>query len=287
MPLSSTPMPRVVCSILACFLGWHFALPAFAAREFEPAQPSAGNDVRGSCFLLYEVGKGEQRRNPSTTCTARVSPQSTFKVPHAVAALDAGVITEQEVLPYDGHHVDFEAWAKPHTLATAMRYSVVWFFQELASRLGMERERQYLDRFDYGNRDPSSGLTTFWLGGSLAVSPEEQQQFLLKLYGNAFPAGRTAVETVRRILVQPRDKVVNALGERPFAAPWPDGVVLSAKTGSGRTAAGGQVRWLVGHVQRGGRAWIFVSNVVGDSNTPAGAAVDLAERGLIEERVLR
>jgi beta-lactamase class D len=242
---------------------------------------------RGACFLLYEIGVGEVRRRPAATCRTRVAPQSTFKIPHAVAALDAGVTTENETIAYDGHPVDFASWRHDHTLATAIRDSVVWFFQEIARRLGMERERQYLRRFQYGNQDPSSGLTTFWLGGSLAISPEEQQQFLLKLYGPTFPASSAAVETVRRRLVQPPGRVVNALGEQPFAAPWPPDAIVSAKTGSGRTADGGQVRWLVGHVRRGSHAWVFVSNVVGGSDTPTTAAVELAARSLVETRVLR
>jgi beta-lactamase class D len=168
-----------------------------------------------------------------------------------------------------------------------VRFSVVWFFQEIARRLGLDRERAYLERFQYGNRDPSSGLTTFWLGGSLAISPDEQQQFLLKLFGPGFPAAAVAVDTVKRILVQPKNAVVNALGEQPFASPWPQDAVLRAKTGSGRTADGGQVRWLIGHVQRDARAWVFVSNVIGGTDTPADAAVRLAERALVDERVLR
>jgi beta-lactamase class D len=256
----------------------------FAPQAFRPVSTAT---TTGSCFLLYQIGAGEVRRNPAATCGTRVSPQSTFKIPHALAAVDAGVISEQESISYDGRPVDFDAWRRSHTLQTAMRYSVVWFFQEMARRLGPDRERAYLERFTYGNQDSSSGLTTFWLGGSLAISPEEQQRFLMKLYADQLPVGRAAADTVRRILVQPSGVVTNAFGEHPFAAPWPTGVVVSAKTGSGGVGDGRQVRWLVGHVRRGDRAWIFVSNVIGDARTPATAAVDLAERALVDERVLR
>jgi beta-lactamase class D len=243
---------------------------------------------RGSCFLLYEVGVGEMRRNPGATCQVRVSPQSTFKIPHALAALEAGVIENAEtLLKYDGRPVDMEFWRRDHTLATAMKYSVVWYFQEVAKRLGAERERAFLEKFDYGNRDSSSGLTTFWLGGSLAISPEEQQRFLLRLFADGLPVTARASNIVRTILVQPRGSVVNALGEHPFAAPWPEDAVVSAKTGSGNTGDGSAVRWIVGHVARGPRSWVFVSNVIGGADTPAYAAVELAERALVDARVLR
>jgi beta-lactamase class D len=63
--------------------------------------------------------------------------------------------------------------------------------------------------------------------------------------------------------------------------------VLSAKTGAGSTGDGAAVRWLVGHVRRGTRSWIFVSNVVGTGDVPALAAIEQAERALQDARVLR
>ena len=102
------------------------------------------------------------------------------------------------------------------------------------------------------------------------------------------PAGLRAL---RGILVQPRGLVVNATGEHPFATPWPADAVVSAKTGGAADRRGRDVRWLVGHVRRGARAWIFVSCVFaaggrGD-DLPALAAVDLAAKALGDEGVLR
>lgn len=241
-----------------------------------------------ACFLLHQVGVGEVRRAPAEACRTRVSPQSTFKIPHALAALDAGVVRDaNSSFPYDGQPYPFESWKRDHTLATAMRSSVLWWFQRVARELGAARERDYLKRFNYGNADSTSGLTTFWLGGSLAISPEEQSQFLLKLFANTLPVSQHAMQTVRGVLVQPAGLVVNAAGEHPFAGPWPAGTTLSAKTGSGNTSQGGQVgRWLVGHVSRNGKAWVFVSCVIGGDETPALAAVSLAAESLHHEGVL-
>jgi beta-lactamase class D len=190
-------------------------------------------------------------------------------------------------MKYDGHPVDFPAWQKDHTLQTAMRFSVVWFFQEIARRLGVDRERRYLEAFDYGNRDASSGLTTFWLGGSLAISAEEQLAFLRKFFANQLPVRAEVAETVQRILVQPKGTIVNATGEHPFAKPWPADAVVAAKTGAGSTGDRRAVRWLVGHVKRRAGEWLFVSNVISDGDLPPLVAVEQAERGLIGARVLR
>jgi beta-lactamase class D len=227
------------------------------------------------------MGAGEVRRGPSDGCSARVTPASTFKIAHALAALDSGVLVGPNVpFAYDGAPDMPETWKRDHTLATAMRYSVVWYFQRVATMLGRDRERAYLAMFDYGNRDSSSGLTTFWLDESLRISPDEQERFLVRLYEDALPVSKTAMQAVRDILVQPNGVVVNAMGEHPFDAPWPEGAVVSAKTGSA-----GDVRWLVGHVERQRRSWVFVSCVTGGPLDPL-AAIDLAGASLRAAGVL-
>jgi beta-lactamase class D len=226
----------------------------------------------GSCFILQELGGGEIARR-GELCTTRFSPASTFKVAHALAALDAGVVTGAEAkFSYDGSSQPFESWRRDQTLASAMRNSVLWVFQRIAHSLGPERELAYLRKLSYGNADPSSGLTTFWLAGSLAISPEEQRDFLEKLYRGALPVKSDAMDAVRKMLVQPKDAVVNAIGEHPFPSR---GAIVSAKTGS----ANG-LRWVVGNSRRDGHAWIFVSCVSGADDLDQNAAIDLAARNL-------
>jgi beta-lactamase class D len=232
---------------------------------------------------MYELGVGEARRSPAEACATRVSPASTFKIPHALAALDSRVLAGPDViLHYDGKGEDGPTvWMRDHTLETAMRYSVVWYFQRVATLLGPQREREYLAKLDYGNQDTSSGLTTFWLEQSLKISPDEQERFMRRLYEDALPVSKDAMRTVREILIQPPGLVVNAAGEHPFASPWPEGAVVSAKTGRGDN-----VEWLVGHVKRGDRAWVFVSCVTGPSAPNPLAAVELAAASLKLAKVL-
>jgi len=250
-------------------------------------QPPLPGDGSLSCFLLFEVGVGEIRRQPAEACERRVTPASTFKIAHALAALDAGVVDGPDSrIPYDGTPQPFPAWRQDHTLRTAIRDSVVWYFQRVAERLGMAREQEYLSRFDYGNADPGSGLTTFWLGESLQISPVEQLRFLRTLYADGLPAGKAHMAAVRHMLIQPRGVVTNASGRHPFGAPWLEGTEVAAKTGNARDPSGNDVRWLVGHISRQSRAWIFVSLVTGPADVPPLAAVDLAARGLKQQGVL-
>jgi beta-lactamase class D len=87
------------------------------------------------------------------------------------------------------------------------------------------------------------------------------------------------------MLVQPTGLVVNALGEHPFGGTWHAGTQLSAKTGSDDAEDASGVRWIVGHVQRQARSWVFVSLVTGRNLDPF-AAVDLAAQALTEASVL-
>jgi beta-lactamase class D len=266
--------------LLEASLRLHAATPRTADPELGAAQSVE------SCFLLHELGAGELRHNPSTACQIRITPASTFKVPHALAALDAGVVTPAEVFRYDGTGDWPESARRDHTLASAIRHSVLWYFMRLAQRLGPEREKAYLQKFAFGNMDSSSALTSFWVGGSLQVTPEEQLAFWLKLYENRLPIAASAISTVKQMLIQPKGIVTNAAGEHPFDAPWPAGTVVSTKTGSAADRSGRGTRWLIGHIDKSGRQFIFVSCVIGPRDVAAKAAIDLAARALREARVL-
>ena len=218
------------------------SLRSIVGRPFQ-GRPRAAATQQKECFLLFEIGVGPVRRNPDTACSTRLSPASTFKIPHALAALDAGVVSgPNHTFKWDGVPRAYESWRRDHTLASAMHNSVLWYFQRVAEKLGMTRERDYVRRFNYGNMDASSGLTTFWLGGSLQISPDEQLRFLRRLYVDRLPVSLRAMTTVKRILVQPRDVIVNATGQHPFAAPWPADAIVSAKTGSASDREGKAVR---------------------------------------------
>jgi len=71
-----------------------------------------------------------------------------------------------EVIRWDGVPNEIEEWNRDHTLRSAMQYSVVPVFQQIANRIGSERMKQFVDSFDYGNRDIGGApLDKFWLEG--------------------------------------------------------------------------------------------------------------------------
>ena len=212
------------------------------------------------CFGLMNLATGQLAFNDSSLCQQRLPPASTFKIPHALIALEEGVLKPDEVFRWDGTPRAVQAWNQDQTLDTAMRRSALWVFQGLATRLGREREEAWMKRLQYGNAEASGDITTFWLGGPLRISPEEQLQFLARLYRGQLPVSAATQETVKRTLVQGPETVSHIRDGIDMGGPWKEGAVLSAKTGS-LTLPEENLTWLVGHVATKEGAFVFVSAV--------------------------
>ncbi len=240
-----------------------------------------------SCFLLYEVGVGEVVREPAEACRVALSPGATFKIPHALAALESGVVADAtQAMTFDGKPGGPESARRAHSLSSAVQYSVDWYFQRVADKLGLERERVYLQLFQYGNKDPGRDLKAFWSAGTLRITPEQQQDFLVRFYQQELDVSAVSVAALRKMLEQSAGAIRTPDGDRAFARPWPKDAVVSAQSANTLDRSGRGVRWLVGHVARGERAYVFVSCVVGASSLDANAALDLAAKSLRGAEVL-
>ena len=145
----------------------------------------------GECVVVARLD-GDLLAVGGNECERRTLPASTFKIPHALIALQTGVVAESTVMAWDGAKKDFPTWERDHTLDSAIKWSVVWFFQRAAAAIGRERELQQLKAFDYGSHSFSREVDRFWLNGDLTISPREQVAFLQKMYTYKLQAaGRT------------------------------------------------------------------------------------------------
>jgi beta-lactamase class D len=194
------------------------------------------------------------------------APASTFKIFNALTALETGVIAdEHEVLKWDGTKRWLAVWNRDHDLASGMKYSVVWFYQEIARRVGQERMQAWIDKAGYGNRDISGGIDRFWLGkGGLRISAVEQIGFLRRLADDALPFSARSQDIVRRITIVEQG----------------DGYVLHAKTGWKQVEGETDLGWYVGWVERDARRWFFALNI----DMPA--ATDAPRRAVLAKAVL-
>jgi beta-lactamase class D len=180
-------------------------------------------DRRDDSHWVYDRMRAQQRYIPA----------STFKIPHTLFALDADpTLTPNARFQWDGTERSFAQWNRDHTLRSAYAQSVVLVYQLLAQRIGLERERTYLQRIGYGNADPGGGLTQFWLTGALRISAIEQLDFLQRLHDQALPFPVDTQRTVKDIMESARG----------------NGWTLRAKTGWGFDVTP-QIGWYVGWVE--------------------------------------
>lgn len=191
------------------------------------------SSLDGRTEYVHNVAKADVRRPPA----------STFKIPNALMALDAGAVSDAEtVIPWDGTQYGIPEWNRDQTLRTAMKDSCVWAFQELARRIGAKRYAAYAKVLDYGNGEFGPGVDDFWLQGDLAISPREQVDFLKRLVRRELPFKDAHVDLLRDILVRE--------GTRRYT--------LRAKTGS-TVRIPVHYGWYVGWVRTDAEVWVFAT----------------------------
>ena len=196
--------------------------------------------------ILIRMPDGAVRISDTARADRAFLPASTFKIPNSLISLETGAIKdENEVLKWDGKDRGVEGWNADQDMRTAIRRSTVWFYQELARRIGRERMQAWLERLDYGNREAGPVVDTFWLDGDLRITPRQQLAFIEKLRKGELPFSRRTVKIVEEILIVDRGP----------------GWVLRAKTGwAGRVEP--SIGWYVGWLERAdGRTWTFVVNL--------------------------
>ena len=262
-------MDRIASPLLALFAN----LGTKAATHHPRPEWQAHFDAKGvrGTFVLHEPAADRYLVCNEARARQRFIPASTFEIPNALIGLEVGAIAdEREVFRWDRKPRVRAAWERDHTLASGMRESVVWMFQEVARRTGREKMREGLERLEYGNRDMRGGIDLFWLQGALRVSAMEQVQFLRRLAEGSLAATQRAQRLVRDALVVERTRRHT----------------LYAKTGSSG-ATKNSVWWWVGWVERNGRTTaVFAMNFAPARTSRREDRVEMGRAILLEAGVL-
>ncbi|MBF5046040.1 class D beta-lactamase [Aggregicoccus sp. 17bor-14] len=253
--MTPCPLPsvRLLFPLLLAAGLAHAAPPAPSTASDIPGNPRVEVDAGGAAlfrdagvqgaFVLLDVQRNVLTVvNPGEAARAHL-PCSTFKIPNTLVGLETGVIPGLDfALKWDGTKRSVPQWNRDHTLPTAMRDSVVWFYQEVARRVGLERMREKVQALGYGNAQVGEHVDTFWLEGPLLITPREQVAFLRRLQAGTLPVKPANAALVRQLIV---------LEQRP-------GFSLRGKTGLGREQ-GRAVGWLVGEVEQDGAQYVFAT----------------------------
>ena len=233
----------------------------------------------GECVVVAPLN-GPETIVGGDECGRRTLPASTFKIPHALIALQTKVVSGKTVIKWDGVKRDYPVWNQDQTLESAIKMSAVWVFQQFATAIGRERELESLRAFRYGSATFEHDVTDFWLNGDLQITPLEQIAFLRRMFAYDLPVDRVHIDTVKADLTMPHGKFVNAAGVHDFALNWPADTSVCVKSGNG-TVNGERVSWLVGLLETGGQQYVFASRARTSAPTlDSAAGADLALRVL-------
>jgi beta-lactamase class D len=220
---------------------------------------------REGCFVLYDTRADSYVRYNPKGCAERFSPCSTFKIANSLIALQTGVSSGPEFsLKWDGVMRPIGSWNHDHNMRSAFSNSVVWYYQELARRIGPERMADYVRRLDYGNQDTSGGITNFWLESTLRISADEQVAFLRRLWRDDLPLDKDAQRITRGLMELSRGD---------------GGRVFCGKTGTAGDAQAGIARlgWFVGCVSQDDRRVFFATRIMGEGDASGRQARKISE----------
>ncbi|MDT3697628.1 MAG: class D beta-lactamase [Ignavibacterium sp.] len=197
------------------------------------------------CFVLFDLNKDEFIKYNSKRCKEQFIPASTFKIFNSLAALEAGAVKdENEIIKWDSVKRTYENWNQDLDMKRAFKFSAVWFYQELARRIGEERMKQYIKINNYGNEDISGEIDRFWLDGGIRISADDQIEFLKKIYNNEVKFSQRSINILKRIMIYEQN----------------DNYILRAKTGWG-VQNDKNIGWFVGYIETNNNTYFFAANV--------------------------
>ncbi len=218
-------------------------------------------------------------------CDHQVTPASTFKIALAAMGYNDGILKDAHT-PTLAFHEGYPAWGgdnwkQPTDPVRWLKYSVVWYSQQITKQLGQQKFADYVKRFQYGNADVSgdpgknNGLERAWIASSLKISPVEQVLFVNRLLNGQLPISKAATSNTLAI--------VETLDEKP------NGWTIHGKTGTAypRRADGSfdQAKswgWYLGWAEKDGRRIAF-ARLIQDERLEKTSAGIRARESLVKD----
>ncbi|MBN2531972.1 MAG: class D beta-lactamase [Spirochaetales bacterium] len=239
-------LKKAVVFFFACFILMYCSSPGQKTilkdvyKEYFHAMNAEGT------IIIYDLHKNTLFLYNKEQSTSGILPASTFKIYNALIALETKVAPSKDfVIEWDGIKYQYPDWNNDHTLESAFKNSVVWYFQELARRIGKQKMGTYINELHYGNMDISQGIDTFWLEGGLKISAKEQLDLLVQLYENKLPFSKSSQETVKEMMILEKNQKY----------------ILRGKTGTVSRLAGVYYSWFVGYLEQNNNVYFFTTNL--------------------------
>jgi beta-lactamase class D len=126
--------------------------------------------------------------------------------------------------------------------------------------------QKWVTQVGYGNQKigDKEDIDKFWLDGKLQITPQEQIQFLRRLYQNELPFSERSISIVKDIMIM--EKTPN--------------YTIRAKTGLfgfGNDVTP-KIGWYVGYLEKGENVYFFATNIDIRNDKDTGARIELTRR---------
>jgi beta-lactamase class D len=258
-------------ALILAFYTFCFTIYAQKAIEVDFKAHFAKYGVDG-CFVLYNESDQEFLRYSPQRCDVGYIPASTFKIPHAIIALEEGIIKDTaQTIPWNGQEWPTPAWNQDQTLKTSIKNSCIWVYMEFARKIGINTYYTYVGDFNYGNQDLTGPPDRFWLAGEFKISANQQVAFLRKFYHNEIKVDQQNIDYVKDFIVLDST----------------DQYIFSGKTGGGVLAENKYVMWLVGYLERNDNVYYYAMNFESDDfNSTRNARIEIVKSILKELNLL-
>ena len=204
------------------------------------------NKVEG-CFAIMDNASGKFTvHNLARYRDSSYLPASTFKIVNSLIGLQTGkIVNDSMVIKWDGVTRRVADWNKDLTMYEAFRVSSVYYYQEVARRIGKDTMQFWLDSLGYGTKKIKGAVDSFWLNNTFKVTPDEQLGLVKRLYFDQLPFFKSYQEVVKRAMLFEENTNYR----------------LGYKTGWGFKENGNAIGWVVGWIEENKHPYFFVLNI--------------------------
>lgn len=173
------------------------------SNSLEQAADSLFKSYYPGCIIVYNENNDDIFIYDSLRAEKKFCPASSYKIFNTLLALESGVANDSGyTIPWDGQKRFLNSWNRNHSLNTAFKNSVVWYYQAIAKKVGRDFAQKYLDSCEYGNMLIGDNIERYWLDTSLQISVVEQIRFLRRLNNNQLPFSKESMEITKSIMLQ-------------------------------------------------------------------------------------
>lgn len=159
------------------------------------------NEVDGT-IIISSLKTDKEYVYNSTRSEKKFLPASTFKILNTLIALEENVVKDEyDIIKWDGKDKGLKQWNKDQCISTALPESCVWFYQEIAKEVGLEKYGEYLTKLQYGNSKTGDKVDTFWLEGDIRISAREQIDFLKNIYNESYEFDKENYKILKKAMI--------------------------------------------------------------------------------------